>query len=182
MPRRIVSIRRRAEKSGLRSEHVEYLFNGCNVSAMIGGFAEPTTDELRSLWKRHRARLLRWWFDGVPADAFQKVHISFQLLKPAPAGTRPWAWWKFEAPADPRRLRFVFDPVRRAATAEDLKRAWRDGEGEFGLPAGAGDGLWPYQFELEAEYLARHGLLPKAERKAIIAAEELAEEDPDGNT
>lgn len=194
MPRRIVRIRRRAEKSGLRSEHVEYLFNGYNVSAMIGGQPQPTTDELRTLWGRHRARLLRWWFDGVPHGTFQLVHISFKLLRAQPPGTRPWAWWEFDAPNDGRRLLVVadmvpregtpfHDSVERRATAEDLARISRDGKGGFGLPAGE-SGEWPHTFETEAEYLNRHGLLTAEERRAIKRedAEELAAQDTITNT
>lgn len=190
MPRRIVSIRRRAEVSGLRSEWVEFLFSG-SLFVQTSAFPEPSLSDAKTMWARHRGQLLRWWLGGIPADAFRRVHFGLEAYnKPHPAGTRPWAWWKFYAPDDKRRLLAVVDMVpregtpfhdfiERAPTAEDCANAWRHGEGDFRLPEGE-SGVSPYRFETEAEYLERHGLLTKVERKAIIA-EKLPEGDTDGN-
>lgn len=97
-------------------------------------------------------------------------------------GTRPWAWWKWEAPemrrtvgldcADPDhdddcdgshgcngeddgRLPAFEDP--------DLPAHWK--KNYFGTP-NAYDG---FRYETEADYLDRLGLLTKAERRALRA-------------
>ena len=50
--------------------------------------------EARADWETHREAILTW-FVGVEMDASRKPWIW-----PAPGGpgTRPWAWWQFDAP------------------------------------------------------------------------------------
>ncbi len=170
MPRRIVSIRRRAEVRGLRSEWVEYLFRG-HLLVPQSAFPEPLEAEARAMWATHGGQLLRWWLAGIPADAFRRLHFGFGgCERQHPAGTRPWAWWRFDTP-ERRRLLAVQELigqslqtriVERAPTAEDEAEAWRDGVGGFGLPRYGG----PYHFEAEADFLKRHGLLMPGEEVA----------------
>mgnify|MGYP001193248409 FL=1 len=162
MPRRIVSIRRRAEVRGLRSEWVEFLFRG-HLIVPQSAFLEPVEADARAMWATHRGQLLRWWLDGIPADAFRRLHFGFHGCdRPHPAGTRPWAWWRFDAPERRRLLAVQSRTVERAPTAEDDVEAWRDGVGGFGLPRYGG----PYRFETEADFLNRHGLLMPGEEVA----------------
>jgi hypothetical protein len=77
-------------------------------------------------------------------------------------GSRPWAWWRFEAP----------EPRRRVGGQGEQQAGIHD-EGAFGLP-----GYWneetldaddPPVFESEASYLERHGLLTTSERGRLKA-------------
>lgn len=173
MPRRIVSIRRRAEVRGLRSEWVEFLFRGHLIAEQLA-FLEPSEAEARAMWAAHGGQLLRWWLDGIPADAFRSVHFGFVGCEKAnPAGTRPWAWWRFDAP-ERRRLIAVGELigpslqtriVERAPIAEDEVQAWSVGKNWFGEPSPTCGGI--FRFETEAAFLMRHGLLTKAEQEAI---------------
>lgn len=178
MPRRIVSIRRRAEVGGLLSEWVEFLFLGYRIAPQPA-FPEPSEADAKKMWARHRGQLLRWWLHGIPADAFRRVHLGLDACnKPHEPGTRPWAWWKFDALGH-RQLLAVEEMtgpvgkariVERAPTAEDEAQAWSVGHDWFGTPSGTCGGL--YQFEEEVEYLERHGLLTAAEKKALRAERE----------
>jgi hypothetical protein len=59
---------------------LEYLELGHNYFG--DGFGpDPDVDEMRAVWKQHRA----------------------ELLTEARPGNRPWAWWQFESP-EPRAL------------------------------------------------------------------------------
>ncbi len=88
-------------------------------------------------------------------EAFgRKLLAEFITEKP---GRRPWAWWHFDA-ARPRRKLDDGPPD--------------EGEGSlyFGVPVAAGSmGIPRGEYETEAEYLNRHGLLTAAERRALAA-------------
>jgi hypothetical protein len=89
---------------------------------------------LERLWRVHRAELLA-------------EHIAKR------PGTRPWAWWAFDAPQDARR--------RRGGKGTPIgAELW------FGAPRFYGedyDNRDRPRYEPEREYLARHGLLTAAE-------------------
>jgi hypothetical protein len=108
-----------------------------------GAAIRGNLDELRALWNLNGAELLREWIDdGHP-------------------GTRPWAWWLFEA-----------EEPRRAISGEPSYPAelpmWRL---HSGLPWASGSLV----AEAQAAYLARHDLLAPEER-ADLDAEDFSDE------
>lgn len=69
-------------------------------------------------------------------------------------GSRPWAWWEFDAP----------EPRQRLDSDEDeVAPAW--GRMSFGQPMWHPSG----RYETELEYLDRLDLLTEAEREALEA-------------
>jgi hypothetical protein len=122
----------------------------------------------RQVWAAHREEFLRRWCRTKP-------------------GTRPFGWWELEAPRigseDPRRhtpweRERCCDPRLRlgglGVAMRDQFPAYLD-PGAFGLPSDwivdTLDPLDPPQFEAEAAYLERHGLLSLAERLRLTAAD-----------
>lgn len=123
--------------------------------------------ELRRLWEIHRERL-----------------VALHIAEEAGPGSRPWAWWKFDAP-EPMRRRIdgkphPFDNPEREAWV----RKWHpdaDRGDHWGGPYALRFGLpsiycvpddWEVRHESEADYLERHGLLTDDERRAIEALDE----------
>ncbi len=97
--------------------------------------------KMRGLWEAHCMQLLADWVLENP-------------------GTRPWAWWRWDAPAEFRR--------RIGGIGTALTKCL-DGESApfFGMPrcyAGDYEDKDPPKFESEREYLARHGLLTRVEK------------------
>ena len=77
MPRRLRRVRHARARTVTRSM-LEYLELGHNYFG--DGFGpDPDVDEMRAVWKEHRAA----------------------LLAEARPGLRPWGWWEFESP-EPR--------------------------------------------------------------------------------
>ena len=102
---------------------------------------EPSEAELQRLWNLHRKRVL----------------AAYILEHP---GRRPWAWWMWDAPQDQRR--------RIGGLGTGLSER-PDGEHplSFGRPNAYDDDYSnedPPRYESERDYLARHGLLTKAEQ------------------
>lgn len=69
-------------------------------------------------------------------------------------GTRPVAWWQHDAPPEPRR-QVTGEPHR-------FPKNWMPYY-DHGVPGDAD----PADYEAEADYLARHGLLTDAEREVL---------------
>jgi hypothetical protein len=98
------------------------------------GETEPTEAELRKLWAEVR-------------EDFLAKHTARS------PGTRPWAWWKFEA-TEPR--------LQVAPGPEALGPAdW------FGMPSKYAGMPPDDMYETEAEYLERLGLLTDEERDRL---------------
>lgn len=89
----------------------------------------------RADWTAHREAILEVWLDFWP-------------------GTRPWAWWRFDA---------VACRVRRVPAESWLAEAHREPRPTDALEYGE-DGR---TFEPSAEFLERHGLLTDAERASL---------------
>jgi len=103
------------------------------------GAVEVHDDEqLRGLWEAYGHQLLADWILEHP-------------------GTRPWAWWKYSAPAEPRRRIGGIGTPRRGSPF------WFGKPGQF-----EGDYVVanPPTWEPEVEYLRRHGLLTPSEAGA----------------
>ena len=72
-----------------------------------GGFPKNATpqqhadaiEEMRCDWELHRDRLLHWWITGEGEPSTMKLWTFVSVNVP---GTRPWAWWEFDAPEDAR--------------------------------------------------------------------------------
>ena len=106
-------------------------------------------------WGEHHDAILAEWIDEHP-------------------GTRPWVWWELDSPRLPAVGDGRYDDGKRP---EPRQRVGGTG-GEpthqgvtFGIPDGWGnddfDPSDPPTFESQASYLDRHGLLTKAERRAL---------------
>ena len=149
-------------------------------------------------WTEHHREQLRSGHDFL-GEAFGKDRPDFAAMKQAwdelrdeilPAwiaehpGTRPYAWWVFDAP-EPRRNRtdgqHPFDNPARLAFIERVARApeaHADYKANacrlsFGVPSvlaeGEGFNDFECEYESEAEYLARFGLLSYDECEALDA-------------
>lgn len=107
----------------------------------------PESEELEKLWKEAKGDIMASWKRSKP-------------------GTRPFAFWLFDAPEPRRRIggKGIADFEHYPAIWPCLK---------WGLPQ-----YWhnfnesdPPKFESEASYLRRHGLLFKSEEKRLTAAD-----------
>lgn len=107
-------------------------------------------DRARTLWNANRAELLAEWITDRP-------------------GSRPWAWWKWDAP-EPRRRRLGGTGRPWASSLSfGLPTYWRRaGEMETLLAAFEPiDPADPPTFESQAAYLDRLGLLVEGERERL---------------
>lgn len=148
------------QRTNIAEGCVRQLLTGC-------GYFGPPTDfgtgdggtegesAMRNAWNANRAELLADWITEHPRS-------------------RPYAWWRFDAPERRRRIDgkpHPFDDPRRKAiverfTAEYGPECWASGAANelyFGTPRIIiGDGCAEY--ESEAAYLDRLGLLTDGER------------------
>ncbi len=140
MPR----VRRRSrERFGLTQEHVDTLLDGLDLFDPFKG----DDDAKRQAWESLRADLLEDWIREHP-------------------GTRPWAFWKFEAPELRRRINGLhpFDNLARTVFCERV--GYRPEiylQTHFGTPSSLffQDGCDDFEavYESERAYLDRLGLL-----------------------
>ena len=126
----------------LTLEQRERLLTGFQLS-----LPEPFEDEddARRVWALHREELLADWTSNRP-------------------GTRPWAWWAFEA-TEPRKILAI---KRQPSGDSRYQPPLRARKLSFGVP-------WPWydwlQVESQAEYLRRLQLLTDAELEALDEAD-----------
>lgn len=107
--------RRRAKRGGLTQYKLAELLTGepWYPAMRYSGYGDGTADieqfvgeEMVADWKAYRDEILKFWISGRFTGG-----LSFQLtersepFKVSPwiflrgfAGTRPWAWWRFDAP------------------------------------------------------------------------------------
>jgi hypothetical protein len=131
------------------------------------GFAAAYEERMRETWFLHRNELLAYWLQDP--EAWKKKHEGRRepLGEPEPGGigTRPWGWWRFESPEEPRRrVGGGGIAVRDLPNCPD----WAKGL-TFGKPHvfEGYDFNDPPTFESEAEYLRRWNLLSHEEEMAI---------------
>ena len=177
--------RSRGRIAPLADEARHYLFTGQpadweGCDPFVEFFVFPTRATQRTVWQTHRDELLPGWVSKSP-------------------GTRPWAWWEFDAPRCPSlpgcesddfslRERMLPEPRCRcggigqpeyevlnsapslpfAVPATFLDSWWVDEEGVNGI---AFDPNNPPQFESQATYLTRHGLLATGEARRLRAVD-----------
>jgi len=92
--------------------------------------------------------------DGELADAWQALgeSITEAYVREHP-GTRPWAWWRWDAPEPRQQVADGPEPIGSAV--------W------FGMPACYKGIPAEGMYESEPDYLRRLGLLIEAERAAL---------------
>ena len=122
----------------------------------LGGF--PHHRAARRAWETCREELLGFWIQN-PATWLGES--SFATPAPGGPGSRPWAWWYFDARV-PRLVTEQLEPARKnelQALGWFSEKAWRD---FFGRPAG------DYaETESEASCLSRHRLFLPGEEEAM---------------
>src|SRR5262245_14128434 len=122
---------------------------------------------MRELWFQNREKLLRYWCQNPQEWKRQNTDAPLGYPEPGGPGSRPWGWWRFEAPPEPRR-RIGGHGVSLREQPDCLE--W-ERELSFGMPRywasyAQGD---PPQFESEVDYLKRHGLLTEEEERVLFA-------------
>ena len=138
---------------------MKFLSDGFSIPALTN-LPDPDTlegDEAgRRVWESCRDTFLPAWIAKRP-------------------GTRPWAWWRWEAPERRRRIdggMHQFDVPSYIAEAKRIKRDHPEGVDlmatTFGLPRYSGKNTdWTAEYETEFDYLQRLNLLAPGEREAI---------------
>lgn len=109
------------------------------------GGPELGEDELAAAWEELGEQYVAEWIAGYTCSDFSH--------EPAP-GSRPWGWWRFEAP-EPRRQ---IDPDAPGAIGPPI---W------FGMASAYSGGIPEY--ETSAAYLRRLNLLTPEERRLDAA-------------
>lgn len=160
MPR----VRRRAKRrrTGYTDAHVYQLLSGHDFFGSAFGRDDLVSrcdlGAMREAWRELRAGLLADWIAEHP-------------------GTRPYAWWTFDAPERRRRIDgqpHPFDNAERIAKVEHWRRDYPDVAGReacklyYGMPVclmTRDD--FDAEYESEADYLDRLGLLTDNERAAL---------------
>ena len=151
--------RRRSKKgSGLTENQLLHLLTGDCFDSMEGrapGFPFRSDDHRRQLWRENRHRLID-----------KDVGDDDGLVKREP-GTRPAAWWSYDAP-EPRR---IIKNAEYWQLPQGEEEGWRryggmhpimhpvDGWSAAGYPL--------QEYESEADYLRRLGLLLPGEEEAM---------------
>jgi hypothetical protein len=165
MPR--VNRRPKRRRAGYDEHHIRHLLNGvylhdgCGFATKPRGYSgDPTDyDEMRRAWEELRHELLPRFIAEHP-------------------GQRPFAWWKFDAPERRQRTDNVvhgFDDRVRRKHVEDVARKYPGFKGvAYKLYYGRPGCLcvrddFTAQYETEAAYLHRLGLLTDAERKELFS-------------
>ena len=100
----------------------------------------PTGKTAKQLWAKYGQEIVKWWAGERP-------------------GTRPWCWWKYEAPEPRKRLGGV--GTARSDYLPDFKLPPTDA-------FVAVDPDDPPSFESQAAYLKRLGLLLPGEEKRLV--------------
>jgi hypothetical protein len=145
------------QRTTLNQFHIGELLHGFCFFSGEGFHSDE--EAKRQAWEASRAELLREWIGRHP-------------------GTRPWAWWAYDAPEGGRRRRLngvhPFDcPKRRAHVNKIAKQP--DAAPDyleqmhklsFGVPnAYCVEDDWKAEYESEADFLKRYGLLTSAEAR-----------------
>lgn len=126
----------------------------------LGGF--PHERSARLAWVACRDELMAFWLEEPTTWTGKN---GFETPAPGGPGTRPWAWWRFEAKVP--RVAVRLDPAKKnelRALGWFSEKAWRDFFGRSAADYA--------ETESEASYLLRHGL--------FLAGEEAATEGPPG--
>lgn len=141
MPR--VTRKAKHRREGITPAHIEQLLTGHDFFNQAFGrtLFHPSTpahayDAMREAWEDLRDELLPAWIAENP-------------------GTRPWAWWKFDAPEPRRRIQRVLTP--------DEQQRVRKHSGDAALEQYSRYLKGSPLNEPERDFLERNGLLTAAE-------------------
>lgn len=106
---------------------------------------------MRPLWEEYRVRILAGWIQANP-------------------GTRPSLWWRYDAPRATTNGRELVEPRRQIlGEGVPLHEVLNVSPSyHYGIPDWCGDPASPPIFESQHQYLKRHGLLQKGERKPRV--------------
>jgi hypothetical protein len=164
MPRVLRRAKRRS--AGYTEWHVYQLQAGIEFAELGFGWQERFREaEAREGWEIMREKILADWIREQP-------------------GTRPWAWWRWDAPQPARRERVDGGVHPHDNKARTLKVASADSEYfwrvayrlPFGLPScyipPFDNGLKTEMFEPEWSFLVRHKLLLPADSPEFITPTE----------
>lgn len=147
MPR----VKRRAKTryaKGYNQAHVDHLVTGMDLSLGRHGFVfgrchrDGVNYELmQQAWNDLRDDLLPEWIAEKP-------------------GTRPWAWWRFDAPEGRQRVDGKSNQC--SGNSDRLSKHYRLRWGQAAFPTS-----YNARYETETAYLDRLDLLTKEEREAL---------------
>ena len=157
MPR----VRRRVKerRASVTTDHVHQLLTG---RFWFDGFIRPGNrdgcdDEMRPVWAALRDDLLQQWIQLYP-------------------GSRPYAWWRFDAPDLRRRTDggvHPFDDPAHVERVASIKAEYPNGldlmKTAWGLPSCVGPDQIGVDYDSDIEYLVRLGLMSDEEREAVDA-------------
>jgi hypothetical protein len=175
-----VRVRRRAKlrREGYEPAHAYQLLKG--FVFLHEGYGRPERDDFDAAtaqadWADHRDALMAYWCQDPAAWILDLSESHWVQAKPGGLGTRPWAWWTFEAP-QPRRLVARWTAEGRVIPLDldtppeldvaDWPRLWLTQRWRyfyFGMRTPAPGYV---EFESEYAYLTRLGLLPPEEHAA----------------
>ena len=169
MPRRRSGVRRRrARADDLSAIQREELLTGLDFSVLAhphhGNGFDDDDEARRRAWFAHREELLQAW-TADPPDQDHRGDLGQPLL--GGAGSRPWAWWRYEAPESRRQVGGEGTPLDDTLFDFGIPRQWQ-----------ALDGDDPPRFEDEAAYLERNGLLTDDEQGRESGPRQLWNDDP----
>jgi hypothetical protein len=119
-------------------------------------FPPPTGKSTSQLWAEFREQVLEWWLKERP-------------------GTRPWCWWRFDAPERRRRVGGTGTTYSEFGNRDEYTpdfglptpRAWLTGFEASSRDVEPFDPANPPIFEAEAVYLKRLGLFLPGEEKRL---------------
>ena len=150
--------RRRTPSPTLTNEKRSQLLDGDDFLSRAYGDDGWKEAQARADWLEWRDELVQFWTQPPPAHEARDAPHGFYNPTPGGPGTRPWAWWYFDAP-EPRRVT-GWRRWERAANgwmpqpAGQLLGNWRTFWGMFPTATPG----YP-DFETEDVYLRRLGLL-----------------------
>jgi len=135
-------------RAGAFAEREEIGEDAAYVAGVAYAYFFINGDQWDALWREHRADVLEDWIASNP-------------------GTRPWAWWQYDA-TEPRLVIRGADLLVPRKAPTDWAWVWRE---NFGVPAmrqarPAGCTLLPL-VEAEASYLERLTLFVPDERERL---------------
>jgi hypothetical protein len=136
----MITRRRRTADGGPGNAARQYLLLGFRADD-----AFESEEEARAAWFAHRDELIAYWTQDPETWEKRHGHESYGYPKPGGPGTRPAAWWTFEAPERRRRI----GGTGLGGTDDPDAPAWAQGLW-FGCPH-----VWRQGLECDRAYRAK---------------------------
>ena len=142
------SRRKRGRLEGFHEGRWLHLLTGTDFFSEYG--SPPNIAQMLDDYQKYRDELLDYWTQD---NAKWEGEVS-NLWTPEPGGpgTRPWAWWQFEAPKSRRQISGRGEPLEGSPTSFGKPTSWK-----------RIDPSDPPEYESERAYLERLGLSMKNE-------------------